>query len=182
MNQMPDRSKPRLTDFGVVNKLRPAATTPKPVDITKTPTSSKRLRRPQWLTRFRLVLAWAIIATIACGVLAATTVSQRKEISMLKSNQAVDDETAKLIARVASLVSLPEGETPTIATVTDVEKLRTQTFFAKAENGDRVLIFSKARKAYLYRPSTNKIVEIGPINIGSGGAGTATTPTGTTSQ
>lgn len=177
---MPDRSRPKLSDFGMVNKLRPAAAVPRPVVVTKTPNSSKRIRKPTWLTRLRLVLIWAIIATIACGVLAVSVASQRKEISKLKSNQAVDDETTQLIARVASLVSLPEGETPTIATVTDVEKLKSQAFFAKAENGDKVLIFSKARKAYLYRPTTNKIVEIGPINIGSNG--TSTNPTGTTSQ
>lgn len=169
---MPNRSRPKLSDFGMVNKLRPAATAPKPVATAKPSVNHKRVRRPRWLTSLRLVILWAAIMTIACGALAYYSVTQRKEISRLKAGQSVDDETTQLIRRVAALVSLPDGETPTIATVTDVEKLKSQTFFAKAENGDKVLIFSKARKAYLYRPTTNKIVEIGPINIGSGGSGT----------
>ncbi len=176
MNQMPDRSRPKLSDFGMVNKLRPAAPAPKPAAaVAKSPAPRKRFRKLNGLSRFRLVLLWAVVATIFCAGLVLTTLSQRREITQLKSSQVVDDETTQLIARVASLVSLPEGETPTIATVADVEKLKSQTFFAKAENGDKVLIFSKARKAYLYRPSTNKIVEIGPINIGSTttGAGTS---------
>ena len=63
-------------------------------------------------------------------------------------------------------MELPQ-EVPTVATVSDVSKLKNQAFFANAKNGDKVLIYQNAKKAILYRPSSNKIVEFGPINLGA---------------
>jgi hypothetical protein len=71
----------------------------------------------------------------------------------------------KLVGIVAKLIELPKNETPTIATVSDKTKLEKNSFYNNAENGDKVLIYSKARKAILYRPSTNKIIDVAPINL-----------------
>lgn len=79
--------------------------------------------------------------------------------------QNAEAETAKLVATVGKLIELPVNETPTIATVSDKSKLSGQQFFANAQNGDKVLIYSQAKKAILYRPSTNKIIEVAPINL-----------------
>jgi hypothetical protein len=54
-----------------------------------------------------------------------------------------------------------------VATVSDASKLQSQQFFAKAQNGDKVLIFTNAKRAVLYRPSTNKVIEYAPVNIGN---------------
>lgn len=87
-------------------------------------------------------------------------------------------EVAALVAKVRMLYELPGDEQPTVATVADAEALKkSEPFFAKAQNGDKVLIYAKAKKAILYRPSTNKIIEVAPINIGpSEGAGGDATP------
>jgi hypothetical protein len=77
------------------------------------------------------------------------------------------EETKKLVALVAKLMTLPSDETPTVATVNDREKLKNQPFFAHAENGDKVLIYTTAKKAILYRPSINKIIDVAPVNIGA---------------
>jgi hypothetical protein len=69
--------------------------------------------------------------------------------------------------KVSLLVDLPQGETPTIATVNDASKLKNQAFFANAKDGDKVLIYSKAGKAVLYRPSSNRIIEYSTANLGS---------------
>ena len=91
------------------------------------------------------------------------------EASALKENpqKAAQDETKKLITNVSKLIILPEGETPTIATVADPELLKDQPFFAKAQAGDKVLIYTNARKAILYSAAINKIIEVAPINIGN---------------
>lgn len=73
-------------------------------------------------------------------------------------------EAADLIKKVSVLITLP-NEVPSVATVADKSKLADQSFFKNAENGDKVLIYTEAKKAYLYRPSANKIIEVGPINI-----------------
>ncbi len=70
----------------------------------------------------------------------------------------------RLLTDVAKIIALPTGEKPTIATVADPEKLKAQPFFAKAQIGDKVLIYPQAHQAILYRPTENKIVEIGPFS------------------
>jgi hypothetical protein len=66
--------------------------------------------------------------------------------------------------QLEKIMILPQGETPTLATVTNKEKLGGQPFFANAQNGDKVLIFSKAMKAVLFRPKEGKIVEMMILN------------------
>jgi len=75
------------------------------------------------------------------------------------------EDTAALIAKIGELIVLPQGENPTVATVIDPELLRNQPFFANAKKGDRVLIYPIARKAILYDPVSNKIVEVAPIDV-----------------
>lgn len=74
-------------------------------------------------------------------------------------------EVASLMDTLGSMIYLPEGEEPTLATVTDKEKLAEQSFFQKAENGDKVLIYSGSGRAILYRPSTKKIVDVTSVNV-----------------
>ncbi len=70
----------------------------------------------------------------------------------------------EVLTEVGKLVVLPEGEEPSMATVTSLEPLEGQDFFDNAQIGDKVLIFSVSKKAILYRPSEKKIIEIAPIN------------------
>lgn len=74
-------------------------------------------------------------------------------------------EVEKLVEAVGSLMVLPESEVPTIATVTDREKLSNQPFFQKAENGDKVLLYANSGKAVLYRPSIKKVIDVSIINV-----------------
>ena len=61
---------------------------------------------------------------------------------------------------------LPTGETPTIATVTDLAPLKNQPFFANARVGYKVIIYTNAKRAILYDPVSDKIVETAPLNLG----------------
>ncbi len=74
-------------------------------------------------------------------------------------------ELEQVIKKVSKLMILPEDETPTLATVTDPKKLEGQPFFAKAQAGDKILIYSNIKKVILYSPSMNKIIEVGGINL-----------------
>jgi hypothetical protein len=70
-------------------------------------------------------------------------------------------ELKETLKSLGEIMVLPEGETPTLATVTDPEKLKDQPFFANAKAGDKILIFTTSKKIILYSPTLNKIVEVG---------------------
>lgn len=72
-------------------------------------------------------------------------------------------EVRSLVADVGELMLLPDDESPTLATVTDLHALEGQLFFKYAEEGDKVLMYLRSQKAILYRPSIHKIIEVGPI-------------------
>ncbi len=95
-------------------------------------------------------------------------VKARKEVASLKENpqQAAQESTQDLIAEVAKLIVLPTDEMPTVATVSDLSRLKNQPFFAHATVGDKVLIYTKAKKAILYNPPSGKIIEVAPLNLG----------------
>lgn len=76
------------------------------------------------------------------------------------------NEVAKIVKLVSKHMELPD-EAPTLATVTDKEKLSEQNFFKQAENGDKVLIYLQAGKAILYRPSIGKIIDVTKVNRSS---------------
>ena len=90
--------------------------------------------------------------------------AQKAEYLLKNPDAVAKQETKDVVAKVGKLMVLPT-ETPQIATILDKTKLAGQPFFANAQNGDRVLVFTKAQKAVLYRPSTNLIVEVGPLTM-----------------
>lgn len=111
------------------------------------------------------IIVLALVLSIAtAGFFAYKYYSLRQDPS-----QVAREELQNLVDEVGKLIELPNEES-TIATVVDAEALRSQPFFAKAQKGDKVLIYPKARKAILYSPSLNKIIEVGPVVLGDQGA------------
>lgn len=87
------------------------------------------------------------------------------EAKIPKEQKEADKDIAKTLESVKKLMSVP-NEQPSLAVVKDAAKLKEQQqFFSQAENGDKLLIFKIARKAILYRPSINKIIESGPLLV-----------------
>jgi hypothetical protein len=101
-------------------------------------------------------------------VSAAAAVYFYRQLSVYKQNpqKVVQEEVQVVVNKVAQLMVLPEGEQPTLATVADLAQLRNQPFFAQAKVGDKVLFYANAKKAILYNPEANKIVEVAPLNLG----------------
>ncbi len=93
----------------------------------------------------------------------------QRQIDTLQQDpqKAAQEEVQGLVERVGRLIILPEGEEPTIATVSDPQKLQGQSFFANAKVGDKVLIYTNAKKAILYDPVEDRIIEVAPVNIGA---------------
>lgn len=88
----------------------------------------------------------------------------RNNVSNIDAKKA-KNEAKSLYEKVDKHFVLPKDELPTIATVTEPEKLQGQTFFTKAKKGDKVLIFTNAKEAILYDPVLDKVIAVAPLNI-----------------
>lgn len=102
-----------------------------------------------------------IISGIVLGILGIAGYIGYKEINTnrSKTQEAEIVSNDEVLNRVSILTEVPYDELPVIATVKDIEKLNDQVFFSRAQNGDKLLIYNKARRAILYRPHSNKIIE-----------------------
>lgn len=90
-------------------------------------------------------------------------------------NQAQNREAAKqIVTKVRRLFAIPGDVDPTVATIVDVEQLRSKNvFYTKAKNGDH-LIVTKDR-AILYDPVADKIIDVVPVQIQATAAANAQT-------
>lgn len=101
---------------------------------------------------------------------------QKVQKQLLDPALAAKEQTFALVVAVGKLIELPKGEDPTVATISDKEKLKDQPFFNNAKNGDKIIIYTNAKKAILYDPVANKIIDVAPVNIGSPSATITTIP------
>ena len=135
---------------------------------TAKPPSKKRLFRKH---SKKLFLYGAFVLVLAASIITAAYYIHRydnsqREIKRLSAASS-ENSTQQLVNQVTKLTVLPAGETPTVFLVNDISKLKGQAFFDNAQNGDKVLIYTQAKKAYLYRPSTNQLINIAPLNLGN---------------
>lgn len=145
-------------------------------ELQSTHTSAGKSSKSKKNVKLGVILLFILAVIGVSGFMTYNYIQdQNAKIERLSDpQQAAKDEAAKVKDLVAALADVPADETPTIATVNDASKLKGQAFFKNAENGDKVLIFTKEKKAYLYRPSTNKIIEVAPVNIGDNEKDTGT--------
>ncbi|MEK9195970.1 MAG: hypothetical protein AAB914_01240 [Patescibacteria group bacterium] len=115
---------------------------------------------------FKTIIIIAII--VGLGWFANEYMNTKDQIKNLTDPKTSGQTEIQIITGVVSRVmDLPKDEEPTLATVNDVSKLTGQTFFKNAQNGDKVLIYSKSGRALLYRPVENKVIEFTSISLGN---------------
>lgn len=144
--------------------LEPQLTPEEPAPITK--------RSRMTMKTYAIITLVIVVILLLASLPAAYFYQKYQSAKPQNSTAAAEAQVKSLVAEVGKVVLLPTGEVPTVATVSDKSKLTDQSFFAHSENGDKVLIYTTAKKAILYRPGTHMIIEIGPINI-QADAGTA---------
>jgi len=131
-------------------------TQPVPPFVPKAP-----IKKRAFLRNFSIMLSLLVFVG---AIFAAAFFYFKAQKLESQSQVAAAVQATDTIAEVQKLIVLPTDEDPTVATVSDVEKLRSQPFFADAKDGDKVLIYTKAQKAILYDPTAKKVVEIAPLN------------------
>src|SRR3989344_921825 len=109
-----------------------------------------------------------LVLLLLVGLLFKKDVPEASQVSGASTstdNQATETEATRLHREVSKIVDVPEGQTPSLVTVTDASKLVTKSpvLFKYAKNGDLVLFYvnpDKTGKAILYRPETKKIIAV----------------------
>lgn len=132
--------------------------------MSTTPASapSSNARKMVKIILFLVILAF--LGSMAWLVWQYTTVN--KQLKELRESPAIQQEKVvqETLDKLKNHVVLPENQTPVVATVEDAAALqKDNTFYNEAQNGDTVVVFQS--KAYLYRPSTDRIVNIGPVLV-----------------
>ncbi len=127
----------------------------------------RRIRVPKIPKRVLRIALPALFFVVVIGGLLLYVKAKPEILGLSKNTDEVSqEEVEELVEEVGKLIELPD-EVPTVATVTDIESINKeeQAFFANAQNGDKVLIYTNAKKAILYRPSENIIIEVGNVNL-----------------
>lgn len=78
-------------------------------------------------------------------------------------------EVQAFLEKLQAIALVPLSEAPTLATVVETNKLRSEAFFKNAEVDDKLFIYQQAQIAILYRPSVEKIVNMATLLDQSGG-------------
>jgi len=142
--------------------VQPQQTYTKPLSLTK-----DRFAVLRFVKRWWWIVALVLIVGGALTYFAYNYFDTRNQLLQLSNAENnTSEENQKLTEEITKYLELPK-ETPTIATVSDVDKLKSQEFFANAQNGDKVLVFSQAGRALLYRPSTHKVIEYSKVDFNS---------------
>jgi len=129
--------------------------------LTSRAKSLGSLAKRNWLKILFVVIV--IVGFVWVGIQYKET---RDQLTQLKNpNTAGQTEIEIVTNQVKNSIELPANETPTLATVSDSSKLKSQLFFKNAENGDKVLIYTKSGKALLYRPAWKKVIEYSNVTL-----------------
>ncbi len=93
----------------------------------------------------------------------------RYSVYLAHPELSAQDQVSIILQKVGMLIQLPSGETPTMATIKDAATAKEgQPFLANAQNGDILIVYQTAQTALLYRPSTNKLIAVGPVSAAAG--------------
>lgn len=142
---------------------------------------------------FTTPLILIIVLTLFIGLLTGSVFlffryqQVQREINALKGTNNSLSSTSqtdpkKIIENVSKLIKLPKDEVPTVASITDVDKLKNQPVFQNAKNGDKILLFTNAHKVIIYDPGSNIIEDAVTINSTNQSPNTSAAVAGVSTQ
>lgn len=121
-----------------------------------------------------VIFAFIVLALLAIGGSGAGVYYYAEYQKLALRTKDPQVEIKEILDKVGKLIELPEGEEPTVATVQDAEQIRNQPFFAKAQNGYRVILFTDAKLAILFDEQANKLINVGSISVSTSSAAKTT--------
>jgi hypothetical protein len=122
---------------------------------TARPNGQAQKSPPKSRRKFRL-LSIVLVALLVIGVAVLVAITHKKAANM--------NDVHTVINLVSKHYLLPSDEVPALATITDPSKISTK-FLKKTQTGDKLLIYQKNSRVIIYRPSIDRIVDVGPVEI-----------------
>lgn len=123
----------------------------------------------------RTVLAYAMVASLAGLVFTLemrrqesneqlASLAERLDAGSYASADENKAEAQRIVTKVRELIELPANVDPTVATIVDVEKLKSRNdFYKSAKNGDYLLVTTE--RAIIYDPDAHRIKDVVPVQI-----------------
>ncbi len=105
-----------------------------------------------------LIIFLALFVLLACYT--AFYFYKKSKVVTMKEENTAQEQLEETLTLLGSIAILPAGDEPVLAIVSDPSQLKNDAFFVDSQIGDRVIIYPKIGRAFLYRPSVNKIVNI----------------------
>jgi flagellar basal body-associated protein FliL len=112
----------------------------------------------------KLLVLVLLFAVGVLGYFLYITKKETQRLSTIQGQQEVAKKEVEMVtANLGKLTILPQEE-PVVATILDAPFLATQSaFYQHAENGDKLIVYPQAQKAFIYSPTKNIIVNAGPL-------------------
>lgn len=107
-----------------------------------------------------VAIAGSVLMLLLVGILIAIRVAHHSS-----EGDSNTQETQQVIRLVGKHFELPTTEQPTVAKIQDKSKIADQQFFVRAHNGDYLLLYNNEKLALIYRRSTDKLINVGPISF-----------------
>jgi hypothetical protein len=125
----------------------------------------REIEQPKKLIGAKLIVGLMLFAVIGGSLCFGGYFYFQYKKVLANPSSGTQSEIKTLTDKIGKFVDLPTDEEPSIAEVKDTEKLKGQLFFSGAQNGDKVMIYSKNKKAVLYRPGTGKVIEVTSLGL-----------------
>ncbi len=105
---------------------------------------------------------WTVGIAVLLIIIAAVVA-----VVVLRQSSSGVPEVDQVLDKVGKHYVVPSDETPALITVVDGNKLTSAYLKKFAKTGDKVLLYKKQRRVVIYRPSVDKIVDIGVLQLDS---------------
>ncbi len=145
-----------------------SSSSPKPAQKTAQKSSRKKTS-----TAFKVLMF--IVLVLLIGSVAGSvylyqkyTETQQKveKLSTVQGQQELNKtQVQQLLSKMRTHILLPKDEDPVVATISDIKLLQSNPFYADAKNGDNVVVYAKAKKAFIYSPDKDVIINVGAFEI-----------------
>jgi cytoskeletal protein RodZ len=126
-------------------------------------TDSSSTKKARGRIGFMSIVLWVLVVVLVIAL--GYMFWKNKELSKPEAQTKLAEQASQsVIDSVSKLIIVPEDK-PTVATITDVDKLReaNESFYKNAQNGDMLLLYST--QAIIYRSAENKIVNVAPVVV-----------------